>query len=256
MSKPKTCKACNYEFYIEQAYIKEWYDALMFCPNCFETFCVMKPETERILQRKQYMYLGCLNKKLKENYFKDMYNILVSYTQSLILKKFSKMLYSPETLEEKAFDALHLILEKYAEDEHYKIHTSFGGYLNDKINEVFLHKRFYTPKNISLNFKFEDGNEIEYEDEKNLLKDIEKNQDKRLLAKYITNLIFNYEKECEDKRENFLRLLAVNYFLNFGENKVDKFFRTYGRYGKSKYEETIMLIKHELRRLYKENSRD
>ena len=256
MAKPKTCKACGHEFHIDSHYIKEWFNWLMPCPVCYETYCVMKPETERILQRLQFMWLGVCNEKNKEIYYKKMYHILNSYTQSLIKKHYSNLITSQEMLEEKSMDAVHFLLEEYHKKPGWKITISFGGFLNDKIRQVMFGKIYHETAAVSINYTFDDGNQVDYADKKDLLKDIERHEDKYLTAKYFSELLFNYEKECEDKRENFLRLLSLNFFLNYGERKADNFFRVYGRYGKIRYEESIMLLKHELLRLHKETARD
>jgi hypothetical protein len=252
MAKPKTCKACGYEFHIHSDYIRDWFELLMPCPVCNETFCVMKPDTERILQRLQFMYLGAGIKNNKEKYYNEMYKILVSYTQSLIKGHFSNRITSMEMLEEKSIDAVHFLFEEYLKNSNFRITISFGGFLLDKIRQVLFGKKYHDSGQVSINYTFDDGNEVEYEDKKDLLKEIEDHQNKYLLSNYFTNLIFSYESECEDKRENFLRLLAFDYFMRYGERKADNFFKAFGRYGKSRYEETILLFKHELRRNHRE----
>jgi len=251
MAKPKTCKACKYEFLIAPEYMKKWRNYLMVCPNCLETFCVMKPETERTLQRLQYMYFGS-NEKNGRILFGEIYGIYLKYTQSLIKKNYSNLITSQEFLKEKTQEAVHYALEStILKGKHIQI--SFGGVVSDKIKQVFFTKPFRDTAPVSLNFEMDDGNQIQYEDKKDLLKDIEQHEDKNLTAEYCSNLIINYSQYCEDKRENFLRLIAFKFFLAFGEKKADNFFRIFGRYGKQRYEETIMLLKHELKRLHKES---
>ncbi len=251
MAKPKTCKSCGYEFHIEQEDMKKWKNWLMVCPKCLETFSVMKPETERILQRLQYMYFGS-NEKNKRIYIKKIYEMYVDYTQSLIKKHYSNLITSQDFLDEKSREAVHFVIEEtFSINE--KIQISFGGYVLHKIRQVLFGKPYHETGSVSINYDYDDGNQVQYQDTKDLLNDIEKHQDKKLTAKYTCDLIFGYERECEDKRENFLRLIALNFFLNQGERKVDNFFKTFGRYGKIKYEETIMLLRHELKRVQKES---
>lgn len=253
MAKPKTCKSCGHEFFIDDQYYSNWKNFLMPCPKCSETFCVMKPLAERDLQRLQYRYKGCTSEKLKTYFYNQMYTLLIEYTKSLILKHYSNLIDSSETLDEKASDAVHFLLEEYLKNISFNFDISFGGFLIDKIRQVMFSKKYHNAGTYSLNYKFSDDNEVEWEDTKDYLHDIEKKQDTGLTVSYLINLIINYKKECNDRRENVRRLLAVNFFLTHGERKVDNFFRVYGRYGKMRYEETIMLLKHELKRLEKDN---
>jgi len=252
MAKPKTCKACKYEFHIAPEYMKKWRNYLMVCPRCLETFCVMKPETERTLQRLQYRYCGSSG-RVQQKIYDELYIILLSYCQSLIKKHYSNLITDSYFLEEKSIDAVHFLLEEFLKYKNYRITISFGGFLQYKIKQVIFGKIYHDTAPVSLNFEMDDGNQIQYEDKKDLLKDIEHHEDKNLTAEYCSNLIINYAQHCEDKRENFLRLIAFKFFLAFGEKIADNFFRVFGRYGKQRYEETIMLLKHELKRLHKES---
>ena len=245
--RPVECKKCGHSF------INNDDNKInIICPSCNIDYC-NKNDTERNLFKIQEFYI---DKRISKDVFiSKIYDILIEYTKSLILKSFRFRLRQPEDLEYYARQAVHYSLIYFLEDDTFHIVSSFSGMIFHKIRQALNEKEIHDCAELTLDFLFDDEHKVEYEDTaKDVLSEIEDYEDKYILFKYIKNLIFAMDNICNDKRENFIRLMAIHHYIKYGEKKVDELFKNYSHYGKIKYEETLRLLHKELKRLYNENN--
>lgn len=107
------------------------------CPHCHQEDYI-KPKTETRLFRLQDQWLATKDKEI----LGSMYVLMSEYTQSLIKKSLpNTFTYHYDLIEEKASDAVNLIIDYYISKPHFKIEKSFGGYINTKIREVLWNKK-------------------------------------------------------------------------------------------------------------------
>lgn len=248
-----TCKICGHQWKFKPGERDNWTQNKMLCPVCKKLYCVL-PLTERKLREIQDQYLiERSNKQIDE-----MFSILKNYAESIIKKKFIK---SPhfkiDQLDEYAHDSATKVIEQFLIKKEFKIKKSFGKYLDYKIKERLFGKIYHDVGEESLDYKFEDGKLIEFEDNKNTyFNDLEMDDSKNNLCDYIVNLIFDIEDWCSCKKENYIRLLNVSNFLYYGENLPSKFFKLYKKeqndskedkhLGKYIYTKTIDTVRLEL----------
>jgi len=245
--RPVECKKCNHSFINE-----EDNKICIVCPSCGIDYC-NKNDTERGLFKIQEFYI---NRQISKDVFiTKIYDTLIEYTQSLILKSFRHRLRYSEDLENYSRQAVHYLLIYFLEDDSFIINSSFSGMIFHKIRQSLNEKDIHDCAELTLDFLFDDEHKIEYEDTtKDVLTEIENYEDKYILFRYIKTIIFAMEKTCNDKRENFIRLMAIHHYIKYGEKKVDDLFKRYSHYGKIKYEETLQLLHKELKRLYDETN--
>jgi len=260
--KPITCQLCNHKFsMIDPEKRREWQESNFTCPSCGESY-VMLPETERILRKLQDNYFA---DNRNDKYLEQMYTILISYSKSLLKKHFSNKLHDFEgALDYYAHTSSMLLTIRYKQKDDFIITVSFGQFLIKKIYESIFGKfehSFFGEVNIgktkegtvikgavdTLNYIFEDGSEVDYEDrKKSELNNIEETEDKKSLCLFLCQLIFGIKDKCLTKAENYSRLMAVEHHLTQSELWADKLFESYGREGKELYMSTMGLIKEYL----------
>jgi hypothetical protein len=98
------------------------------------------PETEKTLQILQENFLI----SRQEVYINKMYKILFNYAKSLLIKNFRPYLVDIKDLKYKAHLAVtELIIQYYLRAaDGWKIGSSFGSYLTDKIRQVVFSKKY------------------------------------------------------------------------------------------------------------------
>ncbi len=114
--KPSTCPHCNKENYI-------------------------KPftETRLFLLQKKFLESGSKIKYRNKQILSSMYQLLMEYSQSIVKKELpNTFTHHYEKVEEKAHDAVNLIISQFLEKEDFKIEVSFGGLLKFKVREVLF----------------------------------------------------------------------------------------------------------------------
>lgn len=257
--KPITCQLCNYKFsMIDPEKRKEWQESNFTCPSCGESY-VMLPETERVLRKLQDNYF---ENNRDDRYLSDMYKVLLSYGKSMLKKHFSNRLYDFEgALDYYAHTSSMLLVIRYKQKEDFIITVSFGQFLIKKMYESIFGKMehsFFGEVSIgkdkqgnkikgsvdTLNYIFEDGSEVDYEDKnKSVIHHIEEVEDRRSLCLFLCQLIFDMRQKCYSRSENYARLLAVEHFLTQGDFYTDKLFELYGKEGKEAYDETMAIVK-------------
>lgn len=262
--KKRKCNECGFLFTKKDLTVDyknfESYelDALP-CPSCGVPYPT-KPETERNLFLLQEQYY---EKGRDPLILKEIEDILISYSSSIIKKKFIKGLNGIFEIERYARISASRIIYHYVERDEYRIYASFGGLLAYKIKEVLyeVSNRFMGGKGdrygvMSLDSITEtyDGNEnqeffikeslpdVRYEqefekdllDEKDALLDkIEKILDEDYVYDGLDCLM--YETEYLD----ILRLIAFNLFINQKEDKLEEFFTIWGCQTRKSFLETV-----------------
>jgi len=241
--KPLTCKYCKKEFRFELKSERQvWIESVYQCPNCNIDYCILPP-TERDLRHLQAAYLKSrTNKDLIA-----MVKILHSYCGSLIKKSFSNKIQEPGKLEYYVHHAVTFLIEDYLSKPNFSIQTSFGGFLIHKIRQAIFGKPEHDMDADSMDFMFDDGNQVQYSDHKDCVIDsLHKRTEKEHIAKKLSELIYRIEDYCSSREENYIRLLNVHNHLYAGENNPDKFFNCYDKTGKMKYIESMELLRKEL----------
>lgn len=243
-----TCRICNHKFRILQEDRQKWQIGKLYCPSCNELYCVL-PDTERQLRILQDKFF---ESNRQEKYMTQMYKILLPYTKSLLLKSFPAAIKSNEEADEKSHQAVSYLIEEYYAKPMYKIDISFGGMILYKIKQALYGKAEQQEDAISLDFQFEDGNQVEYEDKKNkLYEQIENEHDKYLICKYISDILFSIGHFLDSTQEAYIMELCLYLFFMKGEKKVDNFFKVFGREGKLPYLYALDILKKELEKLCK-----
>lgn len=249
MGRPTKCNYCKNDF-IREDKIEDALIDKAVCPLCNIDYC-NKLTTERNLFVLQDQYVS--KTITVDQFINKIYPIMLEYTKSLILGNFRNRLHDSDDLENYTIQALHYFFIYFLKDPEFVITTSFSGMVYHKIVQSFNEKDNRDSADYSLDFKYDDGNEVSYTDtKKDDMQEIEEYENKFDLLKHILKLIFDFEKECNNKRENFVRLQAVYHYLNFGEKKADNLFKQYGRFSKLKFEDTLEQLHNELKKLYKE----
>ena len=248
MGRPTFCKYCKNEFIRLDKDDTHIIDKVI-CPICNIPYC-NKDSTEKDLFLLQEKYI---RKELPVNSFIDkIYNTIYNYTRSMILSNFRNRLHDSNDLENYTIQSIHYFFIYFLKDPDFFVSTSFSGLIYHKIVQSLNEKSNRDFADYSMDYKFEDGNEVVYRDNKKTdTEEIEDYDNRFDLLKHILNLIFSLENNCNNKRENFVRLQAVYQYLTFGEKRADILFRHYGRFSKLKYEETLECLHKELKKLYK-----
>jgi len=246
--RPPTCKICKNTFEIRDK--EKWRLNKLICPLCGELYCTL-PVTERQLRKLQDLYF---EKNRDPKIFNEMIKIMKIYTASMIKKFFSKRLTFDDALDYYSHNAVSYLVEEYLEDPEFKIDISFGGFIIDKIKQVIFGKKEHACGSESLNYEFEDGNEIQYEDTKhNYIEKIEQEESRKEMSQRLYDFVIEANK-FYSPRENYIRLLMINNYLSKGEIIVDKFFTAYGdRTGKLAYMKTLEILKSEIVNLIRES---
>ncbi len=224
-----TCKYCKekFQFYDEDEK-SNWKKSKYPCPICGEIYCILPP-TEKELRLLQEDYSKTKSKKT----FNQMIRLFYSYTESLIKKHFSNRLTFEDALEYYTHNSVTKFVEYYLKNEDFTVDISFAGLLMHKIKETIFNKQEKPSAPVSLDFEFEDGNTVEYEDtKKSELDRIEEDENKKALCKYLCELMFGIKKYCPDNHTNYIRTIAVTSYIEKGSKYFDKLFQLYGSEGK------------------------
>ena len=253
--RPLFCRYCN-----EKVIIKDrlkWELEKHTCSECGEIWCD-KPETERMLMILQDEYLEKRDKErspiVADKILKEMTVLLFSYVGSLFKKSFSNMIRDPDKFEEYKQWAVSRFIEQYLQREDFKVLGSFKGMLIGKMQEAIWGKQEKACAQESLDFEFEDGNTITYEDNKKSIMDsIIERHEKEQLVDNICNLIFGISEYCTQE-ENWIRLLNFRNYIYGGEKFTDKFFEQYAnKTGKMLFLQTIDIVREELKKSDRDN---
>lgn len=237
------CKICGHTFKIlGEENRKIWLRENYVCPECNESYCIL-PETERQLRRLQDEYLVDRNEKV----LIKMINIMSSYCRSLILKYFSNKITFEGQLEYYTNNVLSYTTEKILTKLDFKIYSSFAGYLMCEIRRSIFGKQEHLIDGESLDYMFVDGHYVYHEDTRpQLIETIEKEEERFATCTEYVSLIFDLEKACSDKVENYIRLLNVSLFLDGGEKAINRFFTYYDKKEKYITLKTLEVLKQEL----------
>lgn len=113
------------------------------CPHCGAENYIRPPtETKLFLLQEQYLA------NRDEESLSKMFVILKRYAKSMIKKLLPKnFTYHYGKIDEKAEDAVTLLIENYLESNDFRIEQSFGGYLQWKVKEVLWNKKLQREEN-------------------------------------------------------------------------------------------------------------
>lgn len=248
--RPITCRYCGKKFKLtSESKRQKWVKSKFPCPHCKTTYSFLT-ETEKKLQIIQEKY----KENKDEKYINEMHDILVSYAASIIKKHYINLIQDKDLLIYYAESATSLLIESdFLKKEDFYIEVSFGSRLRKKCLQAIMSVKESVERGLpddSLDFILQDGNTVEHEDKKvNVIDNIEKEEEKYLLCQKLCSLIYEMEEHCESNFENYVRLINVLNFLKGGEVAIDKFFQSFGRYGKLKTMQTLDIIKRELKRI-------
>lgn len=247
--RPINCKKCQQTFKIINPSEKEiWQQNKMICPHCGESYCPL-PDTERQLRRLQDSFL---ESKKEEKYMTAMVKILLPYCRSLILKYFSNKLTYSGQLEYYNMAAVSYFVEEYYAHENFFISVSFANYLYGKIQQAIFGRQEYKaagPNSESLDYMFQDGHFVAYEDDRsNFTDEISNEEDHQHIYNHVTKIVKEMGMFCNSALENYIRLINIYNFLEDGEKAIDNFFDYYPRLGKYQTLKTLEVIKSELKR--------
>jgi hypothetical protein len=253
--KPNTCKLCGHQFRFKNKEIKEeWEQGKHICPNCSEPYC-NKPNTERILMKLQDEYF---DNSRDSSVMEKITKIVISYTESLLKKRYSPYINSYEDVRYYADNtAYYLILEFYNNPD-YKIWGSWAGAINGKIRqslfgnselplEMIIYKRL--KKKIdqvhSIDYMLDDGHSLVLEDTSTGIGDVDSHMDKILFHNFFVDLLQGFSSRYSIPECMMLIYGVYVQLLNSDTKKVDKFFSSFGRVGKSSFLKFNEIIKKE-----------
>jgi len=242
--KPLTCRYCKHTFRIPEIELKkQWQNNNCICPKCSEFWCVLPP-TERELK---YLQENYLNNRCEET-IAPFIRLLDIYTQSLIKKNYKIYLTWEGSLPYYSYNAVVAFIEEYLTREEFKVDISFGGYLIWKIKQAIFHPSELESKDVSLDFQFEDGNNLHelIPCERNVLQKIEIDEDTKRLYNKIIDIIEGVGDYCKNSYEDYIRTIAIHLNFKSGENQFDKLFQAFGRDGRMKSLDTLEILRKEL----------
>jgi hypothetical protein len=238
------CSTCRERFIPEDPF-KWWNTDDGVCLCCGEIFCSLPPTEKQlfILQSKYF------NVDQNPEHLGKIYEYLLLYSKSLILKFYQSYIQKNHIELE---DLSHIVSSLIIEDicaKHKKVQTSFATMLIFKI-KYCLFGNFYNHRTkameVSINIVDEDNKEFfELKSPDNQYELFEEKENSMYLKARVLKMIFQAEDYCTP-RENMMRLIALNRFLNKGESASDKLFNLYDRIGKLRFEQTLKVIKAEI----------
>lgn len=278
---PITCKACGHEFKIPSEFKDEWNFLKNPCinPDCMETYC-NKKTTERVLFRLQDGYLEGNTTEEKNKYLEQMHLVMASYFTSILRgnPNISKQLYSliltdAAFCSEMAYASSYYIILQYLKKKSFLITDSFSGYAySGAFNDALFNRKnrdiLGTGKNINKNDQITEVVSIDLmydgdrggESDRSVypisntdlnIEQIEKEEYYQNLIKQLIQIIMEATEKYVDGPVEKLatRVALLNFFKN-GNNPFysNKYFRVYGRNGKSLYEDIIELIGQEIKK--------
>lgn len=249
--RPITCRYCGHKFKISNSKRQRWVKLEFICPKCKTNFCFLTA-IEKDLQILQTQY----KRKKEEKYLNQIFRLLTIYAESIIKRYFINHIRDKSLLNYYAQSAASLLIESdYYKKTDFFIEISFGSRLIDKCKQAILSAKESPEQFIdadSLDFLFEDGHVVSYEDKsKSFLDSIEEDEEKFILCQRVCDLMFGMEDFCISPRENYIRLLNIYNYLEGGERAIDNFFKVYGRFGKFITMDSLKLLRSELQKLDK-----
>lgn len=242
--KPNRCKHCNFKFKFPNMDEKlKWGKSRYICPKCNINYCILPP-TERDLRIIQDDYF---TSKRNEKYLKKMYDILKKYSKSLILKRFSNLIFSPDNLEYYSHCSSVYFLEYYLKNDSFKVEDSFAGLLLWKIKQAIWRKEEHLVDDVSINFLNDENKHVfEIPNQCNEITTIENNSTNITIRNNLI-LIINSNKFKHNPKNNLKRLIALNLFLNKKTKKnSNKFFKLTDNTGIVEFKNTLEDIKYSL----------
>lgn len=240
--KTITCKVCNKQFIITN--IEEWKNNKFQCSICNIDYCIL-PKSERELRILQDQYL----QTREEKHIRQMFYILEDYVKSIIKKKYGRTIKFEEgEIEEKSRDVVSLVLQRYCKPD-FKVEISFCKYFEFKILEVLYPQKEKKQQCVdSLDYEFEDGNQVEHEDKKFNIDSILDNEEKLNICNEFCMIIDLIKSECKSRKMNYIRLLNIANFLDNNNNYIQDFFEVFAKKdGKLMVLKTINLLREELK---------
>ena len=243
--KPLKCRYCDKTFKIENIEKKKkWSANECICPICGELWCTL-PKTERELKYLQQTYLGTR----EDDDFLPFLRLMYRYCQSLIKKNYSRKLTFDGALDYYANEAITFMVEEFLNKPEFKIELSFGGYIMFKIKQTIFNKADFVDEHVSLDFEFEDGNnlhEIIASNSQDIIARIEEDEDIRILGKTVVGLIEGVSAFCTDPYDDYIRTVSCYIYMTNGELGFDKVFQAFGRRGKEIAQKTLDILRSEL----------
>lgn len=242
--RKNTCKYCQRKFKIFEHEKEDWKVKQYACPICGEKYCML-PDIDRELIYLQKDYVANKNTQT----FNKLIERCYTYTEGLLKKHYTSVIQRFDgALEHYAHESVSRFIEYYLKDENFVIDFSFGGMLLPKIREAIFNKKDQLTKGISLDYEFDDGHIVEYEDvKKSDLTVIEEIEDKKYLCKHLTDIVVGIEEYCGcSRKENLIRLINTLSYLESGDKYFDQFFQAYGSSAKLETLKTLDIIRKEL----------
>lgn len=253
-----TCRLCAHKFTVTKKSRSSWLTVgKMRCPKCHVTYCNL-PDSEKILMDWQDLYF---ENKRSEVYLSKMYQCLVSYANSLLLKKYYNQVPTQEVRDEHSHNAATFLLENYLFRENFRINASFAGFLLKKIQFSIYGPQNKPSGDLSMDYKYAQSDEDEVSGlvnktemevallETTNLERLEEETNAEKTLDYLINGISLPKTYCKDSKENLLRLLGVLVFFREGEVKSDKIFQVYNREGREMFQKTMSFMHQELKEL-------
>ena len=212
-----TCKYCKSKFQLYGEEKDQWKKLKYPCPTCGEIYCILPP-TEKELRLLQEEYQKTKNKKT----FNQMIKLFYSYTESLIKKHFSNRLTFEGALEYYTHNSVTKFVEYYLKDSDFTVGISFAGLLMHKIRETIFSKKEKPSAPISLDFEFDDGNTVEYQDTKKSELDIIEDEENKKIKNYIKIKKLEMEEQLLTKE---LELIQKEVGMTDEQIKDDEMFK-------------------------------
>jgi hypothetical protein len=228
-------------------------EKLEFCSSCGENDYI-KPETETKLFLLQKQWTETRDKKI----LGDMYVILTKYVQSKIKKILNgKVIYDDDKLEEKATDAVNMLIEYYLTKEDFYIQTSFMGYVQHQIRSTLYNKSTRFADNVeSLNYVIGDNNrelidtiviEPLYENSLNNAFMIQETDEDDLING-VLNILEGINTRIRTNHGHSMSILALVGTYHYMKRATDfyknKFYDMYGRNILKDFVENTMMLIH------------
>jgi len=243
--KPIICKNCKEKITFHSPEEKlVWQKSRLPCPHC-DTLYAPLPRTERSLMILQDRFF---EGNYPSMYLSKIYEVLCSYAQSLIKKKFRK--YVRDEMEDCAHKASAYVIEEYCKPRKngrpFRIKKSFASYLELKIKQAIWGKEEHDFDDLSINFTYENNRSFDIGDEReetDFTIDQIDNEEKLNALKFILTYP---EKYSNSPGEDFSRVLSLYQYLKYGTTNSDMFFRHYHRKGKYLFLQTLRILKKEL----------
>jgi hypothetical protein len=202
------------------------------------------PETERQLQILQDSFFV----NYDEKYLNKMYHILVKYSKSLFLKTFKNVSLCDDDIQYYSENAVSIFIVEYYYEKKIKINVSFGGMMILKLKQTVYGKMESNIDAISIDYKFIDDHNIQYEDNKSYSDLIEEECDRILLTNTLYDIIVEVSNYSDSPLENYMREQALLLHFTKGERYADKLFKLYNKEGKIIYTYTLDILRRQLKK--------